>query len=184
MAQPRRLHALANGAIRECGGARLIAPLNLARETSIDRFGAPPIEDQKSKKSVNGSKRGNLFPPACRFRREVAATRIVPPRRLTWKTHAKERRFVGSRRANPQAERSLQSRMGAAVMSFVRLLGISTLTCGCVIGRYREIGTEREVTYVEQKGTACGQHRHRRNQPIRSASLTPERAARAQIRTL
>ena len=34
-------------------------------------------------------------------------------------------------------------------MSLVRLLGFRTLTCGCVIGRYRELATSREVTYVE-----------------------------------
>ena len=40
-------------------------------------------------------------------------------------------------------------------MSLVRLLGFRTLTCGCVIGRYRELATSRELTYVEEKGTAA-----------------------------
>ena len=40
-------------------------------------------------------------------------------------------------------------------MSLVRLLGFRTLTCGCVIGRYRELATSRELTYVEEKGPAC-----------------------------
>ena len=40
-------------------------------------------------------------------------------------------------------------------MSLVRLLGFRTLTCGCVIGRYREVATSREVTYVEEKGPAA-----------------------------
>ena len=35
----------------------------------------------------------------------------------------------------------------------VRLLGFRTLACGCVIGRYRELATSRELTYVEEKGT-------------------------------
>ena len=35
----------------------------------------------------------------------------------------------------------------------VRLLGFTTLTCGCVTGHYREIATNREVTYVEEKGS-------------------------------
>jgi len=51
-------------------------------------------------------------------------------------------------------------------MSLVRLLGFRTLTCGCVIGRYREVATSREVTYVEEKGTACDLHGHRRNHTI------------------
>ncbi len=33
-------------------------------------------------------------------------------------------------------------------MSFVRLLGFTTLSCGCVSGRYREAGSERESTYI------------------------------------
>ena len=37
-------------------------------------------------------------------------------------------------------------------MSLVRLLGFRTLACGCVIGRYRELATSRELTYVEEKG--------------------------------
>ena len=37
-------------------------------------------------------------------------------------------------------------------MSLVRLLGFTTLGCGCVVGRYREVATSREVTYVEEKG--------------------------------
>jgi hypothetical protein len=56
-------------------------------------------------------------------------------------------------------------------MSLVRLLGFRTLTCGCVIGRYREVATSREVTYVEEKGAGCDLHGHRRNHTI-----SPERA--------
>jgi hypothetical protein len=51
-------------------------------------------------------------------------------------------------------------------MSLVRLLGFTTLTCGCVSGRYREVGTDREVTYIEEKGHACRQAAHQRNQPV------------------
>ena len=50
-------------------------------------------------------------------------------------------------------------------MSLVRLLGFTTLSCGCVSGRYREVGTDREVTYIEEKGSACGLPSHLRNQP-------------------
>jgi hypothetical protein len=51
-------------------------------------------------------------------------------------------------------------------MSLVRLLGFRTLTCGCVIGRYRELATSRELTYVEEKGVHCETHGHRRNHTI------------------
>ena len=51
-------------------------------------------------------------------------------------------------------------------MSLVRLLGFTTLSCGCVSGRYREVSTDREITYIEEKGMSCSQSGHRRNQPI------------------
>jgi hypothetical protein len=53
-----------------------------------------------------------------------------------------------------------------AAMSLVRLLGFRTLTCGCVCGRYRELGTDREIKYIEEKGGACGDLGHQRNQPL------------------
>ena len=49
------------------------------------------------------------------------------------------------------------------MMSLVRLLSFTTLACGCVTGKYREIATHREITYVEEKGSACAHHAHRRN---------------------
>jgi hypothetical protein len=52
------------------------------------------------------------------------------------------------------------------MMSLVRLLGFTTLTCGCVTGRYREVATNREVTYVEEKGARCQNSEHRRNHTI------------------
>jgi hypothetical protein len=61
-------------------------------------------------------------------------------------------------------------------MSLVRLLGFSTLACGCVVGRYREVATSREVTYVEEKGKACGSNGHRRNHTVaaeRLATVSP-----------
>ena len=51
-------------------------------------------------------------------------------------------------------------------MSLVRLLGFTTLGCGCVVGRYRELATSREVTYVEEKGQTCASHGHRRNHTV------------------
>ena len=56
-------------------------------------------------------------------------------------------------------------------MSLVRLLGFTTLGCGCVVGRYREVATSREVTYVEEKGKSCGSHEHRRNHTIAAERL-------------
>ena len=48
-------------------------------------------------------------------------------------------------------------------MSIVKLLGFETLGCGCVVGHYREAGTVRVVTYVEEKATTCAEPSHRRN---------------------
>ena len=67
-------------------------------------------------------------------------------------------------------------------MSLVRLLGFRTLTCGCVIGRYRELATSRELTYVEEKGSSCELYAHRRNHTInveRTPISTPQFSARA-----
>ena len=61
-------------------------------------------------------------------------------------------------------------------MSLVRLLGFTTLACGCVVGKYREVATSREVAYVEEKGQTCVSHGHRRNHTVvtdRSASSAP-----------
>ena len=55
------------------------------------------------------------------------------------------------------------------MMSLVRLLGFRTLTCGCVTGHYREVATNREITYVEEKGTTCEHHGHRRNHTLTAA---------------
>ncbi len=54
-------------------------------------------------------------------------------------------------------------------MSLVRLLGFTTLDCGCVVGKYREVATSREVSYVEEKGKACPTHGHRRNHTLAAA---------------
>lgn len=51
-------------------------------------------------------------------------------------------------------------------MSVVRLLGFATLPCGCVVGRYRDVGSTREVVYVEEKGAGCESHAHRRNHTV------------------
>lgn len=58
-------------------------------------------------------------------------------------------------------------------MSLVRLLGFRTLSCGCVIGRYRELATSREVSYVEEKGSGCEVHVHRRNHTIPDRLVQP-----------
>jgi len=62
-------------------------------------------------------------------------------------------------------------------MSLVRLLGFRTLTCGCVIGRYRELATSRELTYVEEKGQSCEMYGHRRNHTIATDRIAPSVAA-------
>ena len=51
-------------------------------------------------------------------------------------------------------------------MSLVRLLGFTTLDCGCVVGHYREVANSREVAYVEEKGVRCVAHHHRRNHTL------------------
>lgn len=55
------------------------------------------------------------------------------------------------------------------MMSLVRLIGFTTLACGCVTGKYRELATQREVTYVEEKGAGCAHHSHRRNHTLAPA---------------
>jgi len=57
------------------------------------------------------------------------------------------------------------------VMSLVRLLGFATLPCGCVVGRYRELATNREVAYVEEKGQCCDAHTHRRNHTVQAERI-------------
>ncbi len=66
-------------------------------------------------------------------------------------------------------------------MSLVRLLGFTTLTCGCVVGRYREVATSRELAYVEEKGSSCELALHRRNHTVATdrAARTPPIAVRA-----
>jgi hypothetical protein len=55
------------------------------------------------------------------------------------------------------------------MMSLVRLIGFTTLACGCVTGKYREVATHREVIYVEEKGAGCAHNGHRRNQTLAPA---------------
>ena len=56
--------------------------------------------------------------------------------------------------------------------NLVRLLGFSTLNCGCLTGKYREVATNRELVYVEEKGDGCGVHGHRRNHAIAPGDVT------------
>jgi hypothetical protein len=51
-------------------------------------------------------------------------------------------------------------------MSVVRILGFSTLPCGCVVGRYRDVASTREMVYVEEKGVTCENQAHRRNHTV------------------
>lgn len=61
--------------------------------------------------------------------------------------------------------------------SSVRLLGFTTLGCGCIIGRYRELATSRDVNYVEDKGDACKARAHRRNHTISERMAAPTLSA-------
>jgi len=49
-------------------------------------------------------------------------------------------------------------------MGLIALLGFKERTCGCVIGRYRELATHREITYVEQRGPDCAAGGHHGSQ--------------------
>ena len=51
-------------------------------------------------------------------------------------------------------------------MGQVRLLGFTTLSCGCLAGDYRELLTGRVLTYIEEKGHQCTDRHHRRNHPV------------------
>ncbi len=66
-------------------------------------------------------------------------------------------------------------------MSLVRLLGYNTLACGCLTGRYREVASNREVVYVEEKGATCPNPAHRRNHTLAPARavVTPLAVAKA-----
>ena len=70
---------------------------------------------------------------------------------------------------------------GNGFMSVVRILGFSTLSCGCVVGRYRDIASTREVIYVEEKGVGCESHAHRRNHTV---SAERERYAAVSMTTM
>jgi hypothetical protein len=58
-------------------------------------------------------------------------------------------------------------------VSLFRLLGFQTLACGCVTGRYLEVATSREVTYVEEKGPRCSLHGHRSNHSVAAERTRP-----------
>jgi hypothetical protein len=65
----------------------------------------------------------------------------------------------------------LHAELWEFTMSLVRLLGFKTLACGCVSGRYLEIGVTREVQYIEEKGAMCAEVGHQRNQPVSPARV-------------
>ncbi|MCL4845253.1 MAG: hypothetical protein KJ066_01845 [Acidobacteria bacterium] len=70
------------------------------------------------------------------------------------------------------------------MMSVVRLIGFTTLACGCVVGRYRETATARDISYIEEKGVGCPESTHRRNQvlPRRWTAHVGSSAALSQAR--
>jgi len=63
--------------------------------------------------------------------------------------------------------------------SLVRSLGFTTLTCGCLIGKYREVASSRELTYVEEKGKVCAHTGHRRNHTLQVPERTASQSAKA-----
>jgi len=84
------------------------------------------------------------------------------------------------RRGRRRYETCSGSAWGKRMMSLVHLLGFTTLSCGCLTGRYRELATNRQVTYVEEKGVSCNHHGHRKNHtlaPARFGMATAEAKA-------
>lgn len=67
-------------------------------------------------------------------------------------------------------------------MGLVRLLGFTTLSCGCVVGHYRDVANSREVTYVEEKGATCDTAHHRRNHTLAPARTSDADPAQPQMR--
>lgn len=72
-------------------------------------------------------------------------------------------------------------------MSMVRLLAFETLGCGCLAGHYRDVGTERAVTYIEEKAGVCLVTTHRRNhavppRPVRGRGFAPRAPAASPFR--
>ena len=93
--------------------------------------------------------------------------------------NSKNRPFLGSATASRQvavwyAACSRVQRGGVAVPPF-RLQGFTNLDCGCLVSRYHEAATDRDVRYVEEKGTGCRCVEHRRNQTL--TATTPDTPA-------
>ncbi len=85
----------------------------------------------------------------------------------------------GTLLALPNVQRGLEE---VTAMSLVRLMGFTTLTCGCVTGRYREEGSKREITYIEEKSTVCVSSGHVRNQPVSADRVAHGFAPTAAVR--
>jgi hypothetical protein len=101
---------------------------------------------------------------------------LVIARRRHPRTHARRARQL----TTSTVQHLLLGRSFAGgFMSLVRLLGFSTLSCGCVVGRYRDVATSRELAYVEEKGPECHQHAHRRNHTLAIARRNTVAIARA-----
>ena len=48
----------------------------------------------------------------------------------------------------------------------MHLRGFARLACGCLVARYHEQTTDRDVDYVEERGCRCERSDHRRNQSL------------------
>jgi hypothetical protein len=135
-------------------------------------------EQTKVKHGVESNMLGALIQTVTVFdtrRRTVAQGAIVLSKRVVQKQA--EIRWDQQSRGCSRNDRAAQlcgtgiaqSRLGVNMMSLVRLLGFTTLGCGCVTGRYREVATNREITYVEEKGNHCTMQSHRRNHTVTSS---------------
>ncbi len=54
------------------------------------------------------------------------------------------------------------------------LLGFARIGCGCLVGRYHQVVSHREVDYVEDKGCHCSCPDHQRDQLLGVSHMTPE----------
>ena len=134
--------------------SRRPAPARLRRNPRT-----PDNRRRQPVQAVEAIQRGRVLSPAMtRCRPRPGAARCRTPRvfsgRSFRRARCRERRAARCRACSRHAICSFTTSGGRA-MSLVRLLGFQNLTCGCVIGRYRDLASGRELTYVEEKGSTC-----------------------------
>jgi len=62
-------------------------------------------------------------------------------------------------------------------MRLVRQVSLVELSCGCVVGRYQEFPTGRQVLYLDKKGRSCPNASHRRNARVTVSAFRAEATA-------